>query len=243
MKRIWQRLSKREKGLVVLTLVIFLVVLGRFYLVSPFLERREWVKSQLEIQPQLLEKNLRYLSQRGDMVAALEKARSELKALEPSLLSGDTPSVSASDLQQTVQALAAKEGTQVISTRVLNPETKGPFTKIPIQMEVSGQIDQIANLIKGIESAEKLLVVNELTVRSIFTPATAARQQTAPGVPAQNLRASLIVSSFARTQPSPQADVELPARKEKSPGVKSTERQSEENPSPTRVIPQKKESP
>lgn len=205
MKRIWQRLSKREKGLVVLTLFISLLLLGRYFLVSPFLERREWVKTQLEIQPQLLEKNFRYIGQKGQMMAALEKARGELKALELSLLSADTPSVSASDLQQTIQAIATKEGTQVISTRVLNPEAMGAFTKIPVQIEVSGQIDQVANLIKGIESAEKLLVISEMNIRSLFTPAAVARPQqpAAPQVPAQNLRASLTITGFARTQPAP----------------------------------------
>lgn len=205
MKRIWQRLSKREKGLVVLTLFIFLLLVGRYFLVSPFLERREWVKNQLEMQPQLLEKNFRYIGHKGQMMAALEKARGELKALELSLLSGDTPSVSASDLQQTVQSLAGKEGTQVISTRVLNPEAMGSFTRIPIQVEVSGQIDQLANLIKGIESAEKLLVISEMNIRSLFTPAAVVRPQqpAAPQVPAQNLRASLTITGFARTQPAP----------------------------------------
>ncbi|TAK02137.1 hypothetical protein EPO44_08545, partial [bacterium] len=107
MKRIWQRLSKREKGLVALTLFIFLLVLGRFLLVSPFLARREWVKSQLEIQPQLLERNFRYVGQKAEMTANLEKARGEIKAMESLLLAGDTPSVSASELQQTVQGVAA----------------------------------------------------------------------------------------------------------------------------------------
>lgn len=203
MKRIWQRLSKREKGLVVLTLFVFLLVLGRYFLLSPLLERREWVKGQLEIQPQLLEKNLRYINQKAEILAGLEKGRGELKAIEPSLLSGDTPSVSASDLQQAVQAIAAKEGTQVISTRVLNPEAIGTFTRIPIQMEVSGQVDQVANLIRGIESAEKLLVVSELNIRSLFTPAAAVRPQPAPQLPAQNLRTSITISGFARSQPAP----------------------------------------
>ena len=201
MKRLWNRLSKREKGLVALTLLILLSVIARYFLVSPFLERREWVKSQLEIQPQLLEKNLRYIGLKAEIQAGLERARGELKAVEPSLLSGDTPSVSASDLQQTVQALATKEGTQVLSTRVLNPEAMGTFTKIPIQMEVSGKIEQVANLIKGIESAEKLLVVGELNIRSLFTPVVAQRPQTAAQIPAQNLRVSLTISGLVRNQP------------------------------------------
>lgn len=231
MKRIWQRLSKREKGLVVLTLFIFLLLVGRYFLVSPFLERREWVKNQLEIQPQLLEKNFRYIGQKDQMMAALEKARGEVKALELSLLSGDTPSVSASDLQQTVQSLAGKEGTQVISTRVLNPEAMGSFTRIPIQVEVSGQIDQLANLIKGIESAEKLLEISEMNIRSLFTPAAVVRPQqpAAPQVPAQNLRASLTITGFARTQPASPSKNEPAPNKTKSeegkaPGKSTTRR-------------------
>ena len=213
MKRIWQRLSKREKGLAALTLFIFLLVLGRFLLASPFLARREWVKSQLEIQPQLLEKNLRYVGQKAEMAANLEKARGEIKALEPSLLSADTPSVSASDLQQTIQAIATKEGIQVISTRVLNPEAMGAFTKIPVQIEVSGQIDQVANLIKGIESAEKLLMISELNIRSLFTPVAVRppQQPAVPQVPAQNLRASITIAGFARAQPA------SPSKSEPSP--------------------------
>lgn len=225
MKGLWQRLSGREKGLVALTLVIFLLVLVRYLLVSPFLERREWVKSQLEIQPQLLEKNLRYLGQKERIAASLEKFRGELKTTESSLLSGDTPSVSASDLQQTVQALAAREGTQVISTRVLNPETTGSFTKIPIQVEVSGQIDQVANLIKGIESADKLLVVSELNIRSLFVPAPARAQAVAPP-PTQNLRASVTIAGFARSQAASTQKSEAPQSSPKSEETKAASKKT-----------------
>ena len=236
MKRLWERLSKREKGLVALTLLILFSVIARYFLVSPFLERREWVKSQLEIRPQLLEKNLRYIGLKAEIQAGLERARGELKAVEPSLLSGDTPSVSASDLQQTVQALATKEGTQVLSTRVLNPEAMGTFTKIPIQMEVSGKIEQVANLIKGIESAEKLLVVGELNIRSLFTPVAVARPQTPAQIPAQNLRVSLTISGFSRTQAaSPTGQQAIPSKTEKSSTKKSGEKQSGEALAPAKT--------
>ena len=237
MKRIWQRLSKREKGAVALALFILLLVLGRYFLVAPLLERREWMKSQLEIQPQLLEKNLRYLSQKKELEEALEKAKGELKSLEPSLLSGDTASVSASNLQESVQTLAAKEGTQIVTTRVLNPETMGSFIKIPIQVEVSGQIDQVVNLIKGIESAEKLLVVNELNVRSLFTPAAPVRPQVAPQVSVQNLRASLTVSGFARSQPAPPAKSETAPAQTKS--SVSSQTKPEEGKGPSKSTPRK----
>ena len=125
MRNYWHRLSKRERGLVLVTGLIVLMFVGKYVAVTPFLERREWVKNQLESQPQLLQKNLRYLGQKETLLTALETARGQIKAQEPKLLTGDTASVSASDLQETVQAMANREGTQVITTRVLNPEEIG----------------------------------------------------------------------------------------------------------------------
>lgn len=210
MNQFWQRLSKRERSLVVVSLVIIFVVLARYVLIGPFVERREWVRSQLEIQPQLLEKNLRFLGQKEEMVAVLEATQTELKAREPKLLTGDTPSVSASDLQDVIQGLATKEGTQVITTRVLNPEAAGSFAKISIQMEIGGQIDQLASLIRGIENSPKLLMVDEINVRSLFRPAGFPQPQGVPQLAAQNLRVSLTVSGLARSQ-APTATKSEPA--------------------------------
>jgi ACT domain-containing protein len=202
MKRFWQRLSRRERGLVGVSLLIVFLFLGRSLVLIPYLEHRAWVQSQLEAQPQLLEKNLRYLARKEEMTAALELTRNGLKAREPKLLTGDTPSVSASDLQDTVQALATKEGTQVITTRVLNPEPAGSFSKISIQMEIGGQVDQVANLIKGIETSPKLLVVDEINVRSLFRPVGLPQLPGVPQTAVQNLRVSLTVGGFARSQPA-----------------------------------------
>jgi type II secretory pathway component PulM len=203
MKRFWQRLSTRERGLVALTLAILVVFLAKYLVVTPFLERREWVKSQLDSQPQLLEKNLRYLAQKEALAAALESARNEITKRGPKLLTGDTPSVSASDLQETVQALANREGTQVITTRVLNPEPAGSLSKISIQMEIGGQIEQIANLVRSLETSPKLLVVDEINIRSLFRPIGFPQPQGVPQLPAQNLRVSITVAGYARAQPAP----------------------------------------
>jgi ACT domain-containing protein len=211
MSNFWYRLSRRERGLVFLTGVILLIFVGKFVIVTPFLERRAWVKEQLESQPQLLTKNIRYIGQKPAMMAGLESAREQIKAQEPKLLTGDTPSVSASDLQETVQAMAAREGTQVITTRVLNPEPAGSFSKIGIQLEIGGQIQQLANLIRGIETSPKLLMIDEINVRSLFRPIGFPQPPGAPQAPAQNLRISLMVSGYSRPQPSASSGPETPA--------------------------------
>ena len=202
MRNFWNRLSRRERGLVILTGIILMVFVARYVVIGPFLERRAWVQQQLESQPQFLTKNLRYLSQKETMLEGLESAREQIKAQEPKLLSGDTPSVNASDLQETVQAMAAREGTQVITTRVLNPETAGSFSKIGIQLEIGGQIQQLASLIRGIEGSPKLLAIDEINVRSLFRPIGFPQTPGVPQAPAQNLRISLMVSGYARAQAS-----------------------------------------
>lgn len=221
MKQFWQRLARRERGLVVLTLVLIVIALGRYALIGPFVERWEWVKSQLEVQPQLLEKNFRFLSQRDELVAMLEATQNELKTKEPRLLTGDTPSVSASDLQDVVQGLATKEGTQVITTRVLNPDTSGNFAKISLQMEIGGQIDQVASLIRGIENSPKLLMVDEINVRSLFRPAGFPQAPGASPLAAQNLRVSLTVSGLARSQTTTAAKPESSSSRSKDNGAKA----------------------
>jgi hypothetical protein len=222
MRQIWQRLSRRERGLVAVTVVILSLALGRYVLIGPFLERWDSVRAQLEIQPQLLEKNLRFLAQREELATALEVARSDIKAKEPRLLTGDTPSVSASDLQDAVQGLATKEGTQVITTRVLNPESAGGFAKISIQMEIGGQIDQVASLIRDIENSPKLLMVDEINVRSLFRPAGFPQPQGAPQLPMQNLRVSLTVSGFARSQAAANEKSPSPPAQTRGKGEKSS---------------------
>jgi type II secretory pathway component PulM len=211
MKQFWQRLSQRERGLVFLTGAIVLFFIGKMAIATPLLERRATIKGQLESQPQLLQKNLRYLSQKDSLLAALVAARNQIKSIEPALLTGDTPSVTASDLQETVQSLATREGTQVITTRVLNPEPSGSFSKIAIQMEIGGQVQQLASLIRGIESAPKLLVIDEINVRSLFRPVGFPQVPGAQPAAQQNLRVSLTVVGFARAQPAPAAKPGAPS--------------------------------
>jgi len=203
------------------TVLILFLAVGRYFVLTPYLERRAWVQNQLEAQPRLLEKNLRYLSRKEEMTAALEVARNGLKAREPRLLTGDTPSVNASDLQDAVQALANKEGTQVITTRVLNPESAGSFSKIAIQMEIGGQIDQLANLIRGIETSPKLLVVDEINVRSLFRPVGLPQPPGVPQATTQNLRVSLTVAGFARSPAGPPQKSEFTPRPSKNADAKT----------------------
>jgi hypothetical protein len=99
---------------------------------------------------------------------------------------------------------------------VLNPEPNGSFSKISIQMEIGAQIDQAANLIRSIETSPKLLIVDEINVRSLFRPVGLPQPAVASQPAAQNLRLSLTVSGFSRDRTmnsSQSGEAPQPARK------------------------------
>ena len=70
--------------------------------------------------------------------------------------------------------------------------------------EISGLIEQVASLIQGIETASKLLVINEINVRSFaITGVPPRRPDGTSALPQQNMRVSLTVSGFVRNEPLP----------------------------------------
>jgi hypothetical protein len=100
-------------------------------------------------------------------------------------------------MQDVIQGLATKEGKQVITTRVLNPEAAGGFAKISVQMEIGGQIDQPASLIRGIENSPQLLMIDEINVR--FRPVGFAQPQGVPQLGTKPARKPDGVRSYSLT--------------------------------------------
>lgn len=212
MKHLWSRLSKREKIIVTAALVVFVLLLARFLVLNPYLAHRARVAEELEVRARQLENNRRYLNRQEEIQSQIGTLKKELAELEASLLEGDTPPVIASALQEKVRSIASQEGVQIVATRVLNPEPVGAFLRVPIQVEVDGAMEQVASLIRGIDTGPQLLVVNEITIRSLSPRVNRRRRrrqerQTTSG----GVRASMVISGFSRSsngsepaKPSPQ---------------------------------------
>lgn len=201
MKKVWLRLSRRERAVLSVALLLFFLVLARYLVVEPYLGRRAWVSSQLEILSQRLERERRYVARGGELEETIRQLEAKLKELESGLLEGDTAPVVASALQQAIGQIAAREGVQIVAAHVPGPQPVGVFLRVPVQTEVSGEMVQVVNFIRGIDSSSKLLSVNEITIRSLFP---APGQRGAPGLQG-SLRASVVISGFARhSAPSPE---------------------------------------
>jgi Tfp pilus assembly protein PilO len=201
MNRFWNRLSKRERSLALLAVVVVVAILLYDRVVTPLIERRTWIRDQLVLQPELFRRSLGYLGREKEIRTRLEEARRRVKAMDRLLLAGDTPSVIASALQKVVRDIATKEGIQIATTRVLDSTEAGSFLRIPIQVDVVGKIEQIANLIKFLDSNPKSLILDEVNIRSAGN-SRRSRRNKRPIQLKKKLRASLVISGFARQKPA-----------------------------------------
>jgi len=87
---------------------------------------------------------------------------------------------------------------------------------------VSGLIDQVAGLVQSIETAPKLLVINEVNIRSFAVVGTAPRRPDGTStMPPQNLRVSLTVSGYIRSQPAAGKEAAPATSKAPAGGAKS----------------------
>lgn len=201
MMRFWNRLSKRERSLALLAMVVLGGILLYDRVVTPLIERRTWVRDQLVLQPERLSRSMRYLGREKEIQARLEEARRRVKSMDRLLLAGNTPSVIASKLQKVVRDIATEEGVQIATTRVLDSTEVGSFLRIPIQVDVVGKIEQVANLIKFLDSNPKSLILDEVNIRTAGN-SRRSRRSKAPSQVKKDLRASLVISGFARREPA-----------------------------------------
>ena len=200
MTKLWLRLNQRERTIVLVALSLLGLVLVRYLIVDPYLGRRAWVINQLEVLSQLLEKQKRFITQGKAFGQQTESLEAELKGLNSALLDGSTAPLAASALQKVVTEIASKSGVKIATTRVVNPQPDGPFSRISIRVDLNGRVSQIANLIKGIDSSPKLLLVSEITIRSL-RPAVRRRGRSSPALQGR-LRASVVIAGFSRLSAS-----------------------------------------
>lgn len=201
MMQFWNRLSTRERTLTLVAVAVFVGGILYDRVVTPLIERRALVREQLVLQPELFKRSLGYLTREQDIQRELEEARRRVESMDQLLWAGDTPSVIAAELQKAVRGIAAREGVQIATTRVLDSTEAGPFLRIPIQVDIVGKIEQVANLIKYLDSNRKYLIVDEVNIRAAGRRRPRGRGRSAQQE-SDELRASLVISGVARQQPA-----------------------------------------
>ena len=160
-------LSRRERTIVGLALVVGVLLGGWMLVVEPILEHNRSAAELVPAREQVLLQKRELIARRAAITAELNATTARFDKLAEGFLTSTTPAVAASELQNLVKDMAAQAKTEVRSERILPPVDRGELLEIPVEIAVSCEIRQLVDLLARLESGAKLLPVQDLKIRVV----------------------------------------------------------------------------
>jgi Tfp pilus assembly protein PilO len=160
-------LSRREKILVGLALAVGVLLGGWTLVLEPILDRNRSTAELVPARAQVLRQKRELLARRAAITADLDATMKQFDKLAEGFLTSATPAVAAAELQKLVKDMAAQAKTEVRSERILPPADRGELLEIPVEIAVSCEIRQLVDLLARLDSAPKLLPVQDLKIRVV----------------------------------------------------------------------------
>ena len=159
--------SRRERVLITVGVVVALLVVGWEFVLQPVRERYRSAAELTPVREQMLVRRLELVARKAAIARDLEATNARLQAVAGRFLPAATPAVAASELQKVVKELATQASTEIRSERILPPVERGELVEIPIEIAVSGEIRQLFDLLSRLEQTPKLLTVQDLKIRVV----------------------------------------------------------------------------
>ena len=159
--------SRRERVLITVGVVVALLVVGWEFVLQPVRERYRSAAELTPVREQMLVRRLELVARKAAIARDLEATNARLQAVAGRFLPAATPAVAASELQKVVKELATQASTEIRSERILPPVERGELVEIPIEIAVSGEIRQLVDLLSRLEQTPKLLTVQDLKIRVV----------------------------------------------------------------------------
>jgi Tfp pilus assembly protein PilO len=186
----WARLSARERMLIGAAGVVLVLALVRFLVIVPFLAYREGLRDEIAAHRARLENGQAYLARASEVNRHHELLRARFAELRAQLVPGNTPTLAAASLQDTLHSLAGEKGINIQSTQVMREETVGDFRRIAVRVTVTGELRQLADFLAGIEHGPRRVSLPFLEI--------SRRGAVLRGQSARALAATIEVSAFVR---------------------------------------------
>jgi Tfp pilus assembly protein PilO len=194
--RPWQKLLGGRRNVLYLLVVATLAVLAYQFVVVRLVESERRVKEEIALKAGMLARYNTFIrtgreieEEHGQMVQRVEAIKSEL-------LPGETPQISAANLQEILKKLSERNSIEIRSFRIGEPKEIDFYLKVPVMIDISPikGMASLAYFLYDIENGEKLLIISDLnlTTPNMRNPA--------------EVRGSLTVTGFAKN-PHPKGKI------------------------------------
>jgi hypothetical protein len=162
----WQRLSARERRIVLGGAAVSAAALALVLVVLPFMDR--WTDREAAIgarREQLARLESLFRGEEA-IRRSLERQQRAQAPLRARLVTGATPAIAASGLQELVQEYTDRSQVTLDRIDVVAEPKPGEegLSEIPVQLSGQGDIYGLADLLSYLQDGEKLLMIDEVRV-------------------------------------------------------------------------------
>jgi hypothetical protein len=165
-KLILLQLRKGQKITVAgLALLAFLAMI---YLFTSLNRSTHTINEALDLKQLNLAKYRQKLLEKKVVERELLALRNTMKQAEAALLTGQTPSLAAAEIQEIVTNIANAAGAQIKTIRILQPDQSGKemYLAIAVEVTINSTMRQLTQLLYKLDSSAKLLRIAKLGIRS-----------------------------------------------------------------------------
>lgn len=158
-------LSRRERTIILAAVAIAVVVGGWLLIVEPIRERNAITAELVPVREELLARRRELVARKAAVAAELQAMDQRIEKLSARFLTAAAPAVAASELQNIAKEMTSAAKTETRSERILPTVERGELLEIPVEIAVSGEIRHLVDLLNRVETAPKLLRVQDLKIR------------------------------------------------------------------------------
>lgn len=162
-----------------LGVLVLVLVAAYLSLVRPVLLKYASYDEHIEQQRDHLERYARMMASKPSMEAELSRVNAA-QAKSAHYLEQRSPALAATELQEKVEAAVEPSGGKIKSVQVLQAQDQGGFVRVPLKLQISGDMEALSEVLYALESTEPLLFIDDVSI-----VARAIRRRVRKGTPAQ----------------------------------------------------------
>ena len=189
----WAQFSARERRLIGAAGGVLVLLLVHLLVISPFLSYRQDLQDEIAGHREKIENGKAYLARTADITKQRDQLQKLYQQVHAQLVPGDTPTLAAANLQNTLHGLAGEKGVEIQSTQVMRDDAVGEFRRIAVRITVTGDLKQVADFLAGLEHGQTRVSIPFLEI--------SRRGAVLRGKAARALSATLEVTAFLQGAP------------------------------------------
>lgn len=153
------------RRVIAIGLLLVLVTVLWIYLLGPWFEQVGIRQTRLDMLQRQLSGNQALLASEGAIDAQLLRL-DQLRSGQALLFPGAKPALAAADLRELISKVISESGGQLVSVQEYESVSLPATQAIGLRAHLTGEVQNLLDILYGLESARPLIFVEQLTITS-----------------------------------------------------------------------------